>query len=146
MPQYNERIVISFIFAVELRKGQLPEQTAEKFVIDDATKQSTGVVLFDFIAKCVAEFVKKQNITTKLPLGFTFSFPVKQLSLTSGTLIRWTKDFTATGVVGENVVQLLKEAFVRRGVSMCICVLCSLSSNNLLLAVVMCCKPAIDSI
>ncbi len=89
-------------------------------MIDDATKQSTGVILFDFIAKCVADFVKKQNITKKLPLGFTFSFPVKQLSLTAGTLIRWTKDFTASGVEGENVVQLLKDAFDRRGVRVCV--------------------------
>ncbi len=89
-------------------------------MIDETTKQSTGVVLFDFIAKCVADFVKKQNIVKQLPLGFTFSFPVKQLSLTSGTLIRWTKDFTASGVVNENVVQLLKDAFDRRGVRVCV--------------------------
>ena len=86
-------------------------------VIDDKTKQSTQEILFDFIAKSVADFMKEQNITTKLPLGFTFSFPVDQKSLISGTLIRWTKDFSATGAVGKDVVQLLRQAFIRQGVS-----------------------------
>lgn len=104
---------------LELKKGKPPSQIDKKLMIDDETKQSTQEKLFDFIAQCVANFIKEQKITAKLPLGFTFSFPVKQHSLTSGDLIRWTKDFTASGAVGKNVVQLLKEAFVRRGVSNC---------------------------
>lgn len=104
-----------FVF-LDLKKGGAPTQIDTKLVIDDDTKQSTQEKLFDFIAQCVADFIKEQNITAKLPLGFTFSFPVKQHSLTSGDLIRWTKDFTASGAVGKNVVHLLKEAFDRRGV------------------------------
>lgn len=82
--------------------------------IDDATKQGTQEKLFDFIANAVDTFSKEKGITAKLPLGFTFSFPVHQTSLISGTLIRWTKDFSASGAVGENVVELLKEAFKRK--------------------------------
>ncbi len=82
--------------------------------IDMATKQGTQEKLFDFIADSVAKFTKDNNITTKLPLGFTFSFPVHQTSLISGTLIRWTKDFSAEGAVGVNVVGLLKEAFEKK--------------------------------
>lgn len=88
-----------------------------KLFIDDETKQSSQEILFDFIADSVAKFIKDRKITKKLPLGFTFSFPVKQDSLVSGKLIRWTKDFKATGAEGEDVVQLLKAAFDRRGVS-----------------------------
>jgi hypothetical protein len=32
-------------------------------------------------------------------LGFTFSFPVKQTSIASGTLIKWTKGFTIDEMV-----------------------------------------------
>lgn len=32
-------------------------------------------------------------------LGFTFSFPVKQLSVSSGTLIKWTKGFSIPDMV-----------------------------------------------
>lgn len=53
----------------------------------------------------------------KLPLGFTFSFPLRQLGLTKGILSRWTKGFNCEGVEGEDVVLLLKEAIARRGVS-----------------------------
>ena len=94
------------------------EQKFVKCVIDDETKQSTQERLFDFIAKSVADFIKKENITTKLPLGFTFSFPVHQTSLVSGTLIRWTKDFSASGAVGNDVIKMLRDAFARRGVSL----------------------------
>lgn len=41
--------------------------------------------LFDFLAEAVAE------LTNSGKLGFTFSFPVDQKSLTSGVLLRWTK-------------------------------------------------------
>ena len=100
-----------------LKEGEV-SQIDKQMVIDDHTKQSTQEILFDFIAKSVAEFVEEHKITSKLPLGFTFSFPVHQTSLISGTLIRWTKDFSATGAVGEDVVKLLRDAFVRRGVSL----------------------------
>lgn len=98
-------------------------QVDKQMVIDDKTKQSTQEVLFDFIAKSVSDFMKEQTITSKLPLGFTFSFPVHQTSLIAGTLIRWTKDFSASGAEGENVVRLLKEAFDRQGVRREICLL-----------------------
>lgn len=91
------------------------EQEDVKMKLEDETIQSTQEALFDFIAKALADFVKKHNITNKLPLGFTFSFPVNQTSLTSGTLKRWTKDFTASGAVGRDVIEMLNEAFVRVG-------------------------------
>ena len=109
-------------FLTELYDGKI-EQVDKKLVIDKETKQSTQERLFDFIAQCVAEFIKEKKLTKKLPLGFTFSFPVHQTSLTSGTLIRWTKDFSASGAEGQDVVKLLKQAFERRGVSVELCIL-----------------------
>jgi hexokinase len=50
-------------------------------------------------------------------LGFTFSFPTKQTSVSRGTLIEWTKGFSNPGVVGFDVSQLLNEAFSRAGLS-----------------------------
>lgn len=34
--------------------------------------------------------------------GFTFSFPVKQTSIDSGILIKWTKGFAVSGTVGNS--------------------------------------------
>lgn len=66
------------------------------------------------------DFCKKHGIdatkAVNIPMGFTFSFPVKQEGLNKGILIKWTKGFHASGVVGKDVVQMLKEAFQRRQV------------------------------
>ena len=87
------------------------------YPLDQALMTSDAETLFDYIAGCISLFVKKNQISDKsLPLGFTFSFPVKQLSLTSGFLIRWTKGFSATGVENEDVIKLLQEAIIRTGV------------------------------
>lgn len=74
--------------------------------------------MFDHIAECLANFMKEHKVQRELlPLGFTFSFPLKQVGLTKGLLECWTKGFNCSGVVGEDVVQLLQDAIARRGVS-----------------------------
>ena len=98
---------------IKIKDGKI-DQIDKKLVVDDDTKTSTQERLFDFIADCLKNFITEQKLTTKLPLGFTFSFPVKQTSLISGTLIRWTKDFDADGTVGEDVVLLLRDAVKRQ--------------------------------
>ena len=68
--------------------------------------------LFDFIASSLKEFVERErdvpehslDITRKL--GFTFSFPVKQTSVSSGTLLKWTKGFVIKDMVSLLVFQL----------------------------------------
>ncbi|KAL2158329.1 hypothetical protein VTH06DRAFT_4377 [Thermothelomyces fergusii] len=42
-------------------------------------------------------------------MGFTFSFPVKQIGINKGTLIRWTKGFDIPDAVGKDVCALLQE-------------------------------------
>lgn len=69
----------------------------------------------------------------RLPLGFTFSFPLVQLGLTKGLLVRWTKGFNCSGVVGEDVVQLLKDSIARRGVSVIVLLLKFIVSSSCLL-------------
>ena len=61
--------------------------------------------LFDFIATSLAKFVSSEPEEFHPPpgrqreLGFTFSFPVRQTSIASGTLIKWTKGFNIEDVV-----------------------------------------------
>uniref|UniRef100_A0A3Q3FE66 hexokinase n=1 Tax=Labrus bergylta TaxID=56723 RepID=A0A3Q3FE66_9LABR len=76
----------------------------------------TGQQLFDHIAKCLSDFLVSQDLKGQtLPLGFTFSFPCEQKEIDKVILIRWTKGFNCSGVEGEDVVKLLKEAIHRRG-------------------------------
>ena len=48
--------------------------------------------------------------------AFTFSFPCKQTSLREATLVSWTKGFSCTSVVGNDVVMMLQQAINRRKV------------------------------
>lgn len=59
-------------------------------------------------------------------MGFTFSFPVQQTAINRGTLIKWTKGFTASGVEGQDVVELLNKAFLILGLD----VTCRILNND----------------
>ncbi|KAK3016469.1 hypothetical protein RJ639_007718 [Escallonia herrerae] len=96
---------------------------------------ATSHELFDFVAEALAKFVSSEGEDFHLPpgrqreLGFTFSFPVRQLSIASGTLIKWTKGFSIEDAVklnpfavspqvGEDVVGELTKALERVGLDM----------------------------
>ena len=57
--------------------------------------------LFDYIVDKVSIFIDKEEddpkfkllLGQKRELGFTFSFPVYQTRINSGTLLNWTKDY-----------------------------------------------------
>ncbi|KAM0190346.1 hypothetical protein ACHAPI_009468 [Fusarium lateritium] len=89
----------------------------------------TSSQLFSFLAKQIEIFLKEHHAdhfnshlrrrnTTSAPsgyrdehifrLGFTFSFPVKQLAINKGLLIRWTKGFDIPDAVGKDVCALLQ--------------------------------------
>ncbi|NXB04184.1 HXK3 protein, partial [Cnemophilus loriae] len=88
---------------------------SEIYVIPAAIMQGTGERLFDHIIDCIIDFQVKQNLMTQtLPLGFTFSFPCQQVGLDKALLLTWTKGFTASGCVGQDVVQLLRQAAQRK--------------------------------
>ncbi|KAJ0025185.1 hypothetical protein Pint_09384 [Pistacia integerrima] len=84
----------------------------------------TSEELFDFIASGLAKFAQKEGGKFHLPhgrqreIGFTFSFPVKQTSIDSGILIKWTKGFAVSGTAGKDVVACLNEAMERQGLDM----------------------------
>lgn len=84
----------------------------------------TSDALFDYIAAELAKFVAKEGQDYQLPpgrqreLGFTFSFPVLQSSINSGTLIKWTKGFSIDDAVGQDVVAELSKAIEKQGLDM----------------------------
>ena len=89
----------------------------------------TSKELFGFLAKQIENFLKTHHdehyqahiIRRKtmsaqaaqaeseiFQLGFTFSFPVNQIGINRGTLIRWTKGFDIDDAVGKDVCELLQ--------------------------------------
>ncbi|OMO75407.1 Hexokinase [Corchorus olitorius] len=85
---------------------------------------ATSEELFDFIASVLANFAQREGGKFHLPpgrkreIGFTFSFPVKQTSIDSGILMKWTKGFAVSGTPGKDVVACLNEAMDRKGLDM----------------------------
>ncbi len=90
----------------------------------------TAKELFAFLAKQIENFLKthheehfethvrrRQTVSTPegyrdehvFRLGFTFSFPVHQMGINRGTLIRWTKGFDIPDAIGKDVCALLQE-------------------------------------
>merc|ERR1712183_231522 len=96
------------------------EMDSQIYKMSESVITGPGEQLFDHIASCMSDFLNRLGLSkTLLPVGFTFSFPCKQDSLDSASLIAWTKGFSAPGVEGKNVVTMLKEAIARRGDMQC---------------------------
>jgi len=107
------------VIRLELKGGRvLGRSEMMKFAL--GKNQITGAAepFFDFIADSVKAFLAKDKLpdNRRFDLGFTFSFPMKQTGIAGGLLIYWTKGFNVGGVVGNDVVRLMSEAFARRGV------------------------------
>ncbi|XP_049813824.1 hexokinase type 2-like [Schistocerca nitens] len=91
------------------------DMKAKIFAIPQKIMVGTGTQLFDHIAECLVAFVKEHQLHTEvLPLGFTFSFPLMQKGLSVGILERWTKGFNCSGVIGQDVVQMLRDALDKK--------------------------------
>ncbi|KAG4089032.1 hypothetical protein H8356DRAFT_1280520 [Neocallimastix lanati (nom. inval.)] len=92
----------------------------KKFTIPEECKNAEGEVLFDFLANSVESFLKDSGVVPtqqNLELGFTFSFPVEQTAINAGNLLVWSKGFNCTNTVGKDVVEMLNQAFIRKGLN-----------------------------
>nr|XP_055024485.1 hexokinase-4 [Misgurnus anguillicaudatus] len=111
----NFRVMLVKVGEDEVR-GWKVETKHHMYSIPEDTMTGTAEMLFDYVAGCISDFLDKHNLKhKKLPLGFTFSFPVRHEDLDKGILLNWTKGFKASGAEGNNVVGLLRDAIKRRG-------------------------------
>ncbi|XP_047656067.1 hexokinase-4 isoform X2 [Tachysurus fulvidraco] len=111
----NFRVMLVVVGEDEDR-GWKVETKHRMYSIPEDAMTGTAEMLFDYIAECISDFLDKHHIKhKKLPLGFTFSFPVRHEDLDKGILLNWTKGFKASGAEGNNVVGLLRDAIKRRG-------------------------------
>lgn len=105
------------VLLIHLKGENDVEMQSQIYAVPQTIMLGRGEELFDHIANCLANFMAEHNVfEERLSLGFTFSFPLLQLGLTKGLLVKWTKGFNCTEVAGEDVVKLLKDAIKRRGV------------------------------
>lgn len=106
------------------KDGGIIHQEFAEASIPPSLMVGTSDALFDYIAAELAKFVAEEEEKFQQPLGkqrelgFTFSFPVMQTSINSGTIMRWTKGFSIDDAVGQDVVGELTKAMKRKGVDM----------------------------
>ena len=114
-------------FNLTYNKVPIPK---DLMVTDSASK------LFAFLAKQIETFLeehhgdhfktytRRRNTLTSTTgfreeeifhLGFTFSFPVQQLAINKGNLMRWTKGFDVPDAVGKDVCALLQTEIDKLG-------------------------------
>jgi hexokinase len=120
------------VCSVTLTGDHAFQMIAQKYKVSDELKTGTADDLFDYIALSISQFLKDiapDHLTRHhskdlvagheepLYMGFTFSFPAQQIALNSGTLINWTKGFTATGAQGKDVVKLLQASLDKLGIN-----------------------------
>ena len=104
-----------------LHGNQTFSLTQTKVAVPRALMEAkTAHELFAFLAKQIETFLKthhddkfaahlrRPSQLEYLDLGFTFSFPVNQLGINKGKLIRWTKGFDIEEAVGQDVCALLQ--------------------------------------
>lgn len=69
--------------------------------------------LFNFIASALKNFIEREGGEVEgRALGFTFSFPVRQTSISSGTLIRWTKEFSIEEAVSYKTMSSINLLYI----------------------------------
>ncbi|KIY43000.1 hexokinase [Fistulina hepatica ATCC 64428] len=104
-----------------LGKGKF-EITQSKYRLSEEQKQEDGQALFDFCAECLKTFIDTNfegvsfDDGTRLPLGFTFSYPCTQDRIDHGVLIRWTKGFGALNTEGRDVAEMFKKSLAKYNV------------------------------
>ncbi|KAE8147303.1 hypothetical protein BDV25DRAFT_160658 [Aspergillus avenaceus] len=115
------------VCSVDLHGDTTFSLTQSKIMIPrELMASGTSKDLFHFLARQIESFLRihhNEHFEAHLrrrregkgeeelfDLGFTFSFPVRQVGINKGTLIRWTKGFNIPDAVGHDVCALLQSA------------------------------------
>ncbi|KAH8293768.1 hypothetical protein KR054_004153 [Drosophila jambulina] len=88
--------------------------SARCVIIPHTVVAGKGTEIFTFLATVLASFVKEKKVEKdNLPLGISFAFTLNKVALDVGYLVTWTKEFGAHGVIGKDVVKLLRDALTK---------------------------------
>ncbi|KAL1880565.1 hypothetical protein VTK73DRAFT_5578 [Phialemonium thermophilum] len=92
------------------------DRISSEWGIPKDIKSADADTFWDFVAGCLDKFLEQHPDARekKLPLSLIFSYPVTQDHINAGILQRWTKGFNVSGVEGQDVVPMFREALMRR--------------------------------
>ncbi|CAO2814753.1 unnamed protein product [Amaranthus hypochondriacus] len=110
------------VMRVALQGDRTINLKSESYKVPASIKVGKLHELFDYIAEKVSHVFENEDNLYEIPpgkkreLGFTFSFPVHQTRINSGTLLNWTKDFDVKDAIGEDIVKELTKALEKRAI------------------------------
>ncbi|CAH1787487.1 unnamed protein product [Owenia fusiformis] len=102
------------VLLVKFRQGKA-ESISRNYNLTKEQLHGPCEGVFDHLARSIGKFLQEENITNRLPLGFTFSFPMTQNALNCGVLVTWTKSFKCPDGVGQDAVKMLEDAIAKIG-------------------------------
>ncbi|XP_075535605.1 hexokinase-4-like [Dermacentor variabilis] len=103
------------VLHLHLKPGSPARCRVQHYAVPGAARTGPGERLFEFLADCLCDFVEANGLAgQRLPLGFCFSFPTVQKALDAAILTEWVVSYDCSGVVGEDVGRMLREAIRRR--------------------------------
>nr|PNR61786.1 hypothetical protein PHYPA_000210 [Physcomitrium patens] len=105
------------------KEGRILKQESIQVPIPQEVMTGSSKDLFGFLAKTIVQFVSREAdlgfecvaLNQKRDIGFTFSFPVNQTKVNGGSINAWTKGFSISDGVGEDVVDQLEIALADMG-------------------------------
>lgn len=105
------------VLLMTLQQGEVTNEIVQYYPLPEHLRIGDGDALFDYLAKCIDNFAREQELQDDLmySMGFTFSFPMRQSGLDSGVLVTWTKSFDCPSVVGQDAVLLLRKFLQKYG-------------------------------
>jgi len=107
------------VMLMDIENGKIINEVVKMYEIGSDLRvggEDIAVALFDHIGQCLCNFVEENDlVSVPLPLGFTFSFPMKQHSMDSATLDAWAKSFNLPTVLGTDVVDRLRNSLHKLG-------------------------------
>jgi hexokinase len=103
------------------RANRVGDVDMKSYPFTPEMKKGPVEALFDTMAGKLVDFAQEcghdpQGADAPV-VGFCFSFPVDQTSVSSGRIVAWTKGFENTGAVGSDPVKLLQDALHRQGMN-----------------------------
>ncbi|XP_021765357.1 hexokinase-2-like [Chenopodium quinoa] len=109
------------VMRVKLQGNRTIDLKSESYKVPPNIKVGKLHELFDYIAEKVSYVIEMDSDSATQPgkkreLGFTFSFPVQQTRINSGTLLNWTKDFDVQDAIGKDMVKELTKALEKRAI------------------------------
>ncbi|XP_013391804.1 hexokinase-1-like [Lingula anatina] len=103
------------VIHLQMKKGLITRDYCKEVRIPEETLCGPSKDVYEYIADSICVFLEEENLKgKKLPLGFTFSFPMTQKGLKSGILITWTKSFRCKDGVGDDAGAALEAAMAKR--------------------------------